>query len=386
MNTSWGSSARRAWSGRTTRFEETDSTNERALAAVASGDARHGDVFVARAQTRGRGRRGAAWHSPAGEGLYFSVVLLPGAPALPAALTMASGVAVWRALRELGLASVELRWPNDLFVGRAKLVGILVETRGLDPAAPHYVVGIGINVAQRAFAPELVAERAVTSLALEGVATTVDAVLERVVAELEPALELALFDPEATARDYAEAARLLGACVRVEVPASMSPNAAARRLAASAATPVAATPVAATAVAATLVAATASAATALAPSASSATAPEATTSDGAARDAAAPCAGARFAEAERGASGGATAEDAGARSAADAGAGAGVGAGARVAAELPPAIQAGDSGETAGVLVGRVRAFGAARGVEVVLDSGEVRRLALEHIRGLARL
>ncbi|MCC6409900.1 MAG: biotin--[acetyl-CoA-carboxylase] ligase [Planctomycetes bacterium] len=273
MNTSWSSSASQGWSGRTTRFEETDSTNERALAAVASGDARHGDVFVARAQTRGRGRRGAAWHSPAGEGLYFSVVLLPGAPAFPAALTMASGVAVWRALRDLGLASVELRWPNDLFVGRAKLVGILVETRGLDPAAPHYVVGIGINVAQRAFAPELVAERAVTSLALEGVATTVDAVLARVVAELEPALERALADPEATAREYAEAARLLGAPVRVEVP------------------------------------------------------------------------------------------------------------GERVSAGSGER-----STEAAGVLVGHVRAFGAARGVELVLDSGEVRRLALEHIRGLARL
>ncbi|MCK6445203.1 MAG: biotin--[acetyl-CoA-carboxylase] ligase [Planctomycetes bacterium] len=227
----------RAWSGRITRYDVTDSTNERALAAIANGEARHGDVFVAREQTRGRGRRGATWHSPPGEGLYFSIALLPRRPVSPPALTMASGLAVWRALRALGLLGVELKWPNDLFVGRAKLVGILVETRGLDPRAPHYVVGVGINVAQRTFAPELLAERAVTSLALCGVERSTDDVLRAALAELEPALERAVRESEAapstswdtartetTAREYAEAAGLLGARVCVEAPQGEGPR------------------------------------------------------------------------------------------------------------------------------------------------------------------
>jgi BirA family biotin operon repressor/biotin-[acetyl-CoA-carboxylase] ligase len=209
---------RRSWSGRIHRFDVTDSTNERAFAALGAGEARHGDAFVAREQTRGRGRRGATWHSPAGEGLYVSVSLLPDHPTSPAALTMASGVATWRALRAIGLTQVDLVWPNDLYVDAAKLVGILVETRGLDPRAPHYVVGIGVNVAQRHFAAELVAERAVTSLALQGVDADVERVLAKVLAELEPALELALDAPDQAASEYVEVARLVNARVRVEGP------------------------------------------------------------------------------------------------------------------------------------------------------------------------
>ncbi len=203
-------------------FDLVDSTNERALAAIAAGSARHGDVFVSREQTRGRGRRGATWHSPAGEGLYFSIVLLPSTWIHPAALTMASGVAVRDALVELGLAAVELKWPNDLVVRGAKLVGILVETRGLDPRAPHYVVGIGVNVAQRSFPPELEAERAVTSLALEGVAATTHAVLERCLAHLSIELDRAESAPSSIATEYLAASKLAGRRVRIETHAGAS--------------------------------------------------------------------------------------------------------------------------------------------------------------------
>lgn len=147
----------------------TDSTSERAFAALAAGTARHGDVHLADAQTAGHGRFGRRWHSPAGEGLYASLVLLPPPPPWPpAAVTVAAALATHDAALELGLARAWLDWPNDLMVGDAKLAGVLVETRGLDPKAPHYVVGIGLNVRQRSFPPELVQERAVTSFALEG--------------------------------------------------------------------------------------------------------------------------------------------------------------------------------------------------------------------------
>ena len=57
-----------------------DSTSERAFAALACGEARHGDVHVATAQTAGRGRRGASWSSAKDAGLYMSVVWLPPPP------------------------------------------------------------------------------------------------------------------------------------------------------------------------------------------------------------------------------------------------------------------------------------------------------------------
>lgn len=195
-----------------------DSTNERALEALASGTASHGDVHVAVGQTRGRGRLGRPWESAAGEGLFLSIVLLPPPPPLsPVALTMATGLAVLGAVRELGLERASLDWPNDVVVGPAKLCGVLVESRGLDPAAPHYVVGIGLNVAQRRFSQELAGERAVTSLALEGIACTLERARGALLDAFGVEIERVAADPEGIARDYLDATGWKGAHVLVRV-------------------------------------------------------------------------------------------------------------------------------------------------------------------------
>jgi BirA family biotin operon repressor/biotin-[acetyl-CoA-carboxylase] ligase len=193
-----------------------DSTNERAFESLARGEARDGDVHVAPAQSAGRGRRGARWHSAPGEGLYMSVVLLPPPPAPhPASLTMAAGLAVFDAVRELGL-DAQLKWPNDVFVRGAKLAGVLVETRGFDAARPHYVVGIGVNVAQREFPRELSSERAVTSLALEGVAVEVADLRTRLLHALAERLRGTRGAADALAQAFLAATRLAGARARVE--------------------------------------------------------------------------------------------------------------------------------------------------------------------------
>lgn len=204
------------------RHEVVDSTSERALAAVAAGTARHGDVHEAEAQTAGRGRRGASWASARGEGLYLSLVLLPQRAPRPAALTMGAGLAVLEAVHALGARTARLKWPNDVLArdahGRdAKLAGILVESRGLDPARPHAVVGVGLNVLQRAFPPELERERAVTSLARLGCATTLDAARAELLARLAARMDEACEHPEACARDYALALGLVGRAVRVRL-------------------------------------------------------------------------------------------------------------------------------------------------------------------------
>lgn len=198
-----------------------DSTSERAFAALAAGTARHGDVHVALGQSAGRGRRGSRWESPAGEGLYASVVLAPPPPAPePAGLTMLAGLATWDTLRSLGLAGVRLKWPNDLVVGGAKLAGILVEARHLDPERPAYVVGIGVNVAQRAFPAGLLAQRPVTSLALEGCATTPERLLELLLAAIGRRLDELLRRPRDLAEAYLGATELCQRTVRVQVGAT----------------------------------------------------------------------------------------------------------------------------------------------------------------------
>src|SRR6185436_530378 len=134
-------------------FPTVGSTNDVASERCAGGD-HEGVVFVADAQTSGRGRRGRTWFSPPGAGLYVSTVLAPrrSADAERAMLltTLAAGVALVEGVREATGLAPSLKWPNDLYAGRRKLAGILAEG-----AADAVVLGYGINVLSAAYPPEL---------------------------------------------------------------------------------------------------------------------------------------------------------------------------------------------------------------------------------------
>ncbi|MBM3367542.1 MAG: biotin--[acetyl-CoA-carboxylase] ligase, partial [Betaproteobacteria bacterium] len=87
-------------------------------------------LLAAEAQTAGRGRRGRRWRSAPGAGATFSILRrMRCAPAALSGLSLAVGVAAARALRALGAVATQVKWPNDLVVGEAKLGGILIETR-----------------------------------------------------------------------------------------------------------------------------------------------------------------------------------------------------------------------------------------------------------------
>ncbi len=141
------------------------------VAAVeAAHGAAEGRTIVAEEQTAGRGRRGRSWVSPAGAGLYCSVILRPpGAPAgLLSLLTLAVGVGVRDGLRHATGLSADLKWPNDVLVGQRKLAGILAEGVALGTAAPAVVVGVGVNLTVAACPPDLA-----------GLATSLEAELGR---------------------------------------------------------------------------------------------------------------------------------------------------------------------------------------------------------------
>jgi BirA family biotin operon repressor/biotin-[acetyl-CoA-carboxylase] ligase len=147
----------------------TQSTNTDALQAARAG-APHGSVYFADEQLAGRGRGDHAWHSAAGQGLYVSILLRPSFPAarLPL-MPFAAGLAASYAISETTGLNIDLRWPNDLLVGPRKVGGILVEGRVEAKtefaSVAHAVVGIGINVHQREFPPNLATPA--TSLDLE---------------------------------------------------------------------------------------------------------------------------------------------------------------------------------------------------------------------------
>ncbi len=139
--------------------ESVASTNDEIRERAEAG-APEGLVILAHRQTQGRGRRGAAWFSPPGESLAFSVLIRPREPkALWPRLALVAGLAVAEALEE-HIPLVGIKWPNDVWIRGKKIAGILVEA-GKDYA----IIGIGLNVNTLTF-PAEVSETA-TSLALE---------------------------------------------------------------------------------------------------------------------------------------------------------------------------------------------------------------------------
>jgi len=106
------------------------------------------DFLTAEFQSAGRGRRTRSWLAPPGGAICLSLSWsFASLPAGVGALSLAAGVCALRALKRCGIDSVELKWPNDLVAGPAKLGGILAELRA-EAAGPAFVViGLGLNVA-----------------------------------------------------------------------------------------------------------------------------------------------------------------------------------------------------------------------------------------------
>ncbi|HQR38502.1 MAG TPA: biotin--[acetyl-CoA-carboxylase] ligase [Blastocatellia bacterium] len=148
-------------------YAQLDSTNS-LLKELADDGAAEGLVIVADEQTSGRGRHGRAWRSPAGAGLYASVLLRPVISVSDVALlSLAAGLAVADTLTGLAVMPVELKWPNDVLVAGRKICGILAEASFRDNRADWVVLGIGINLHVEAVPLEM-SDRA-TSLDQEGV-------------------------------------------------------------------------------------------------------------------------------------------------------------------------------------------------------------------------
>jgi len=144
------------------RLGVVESTQDIAFALGASG-APDGSAVVADSQRSGRGRRGRPWQDEPGASLLCSILIRPRlALARWPLLSLAAGVAVTQALEVTAGVAGRLKWPNDVVVGRRKLAGILIESRPTTPGT--VVIGIGINIGQTRFPPEL--EATATSVRL----------------------------------------------------------------------------------------------------------------------------------------------------------------------------------------------------------------------------
>lgn len=148
-------------------FETIGSTNETARRMAESG-ASEGTLVLSERQTRGRGRLGRLWHSPAGTGLYFSLVLRPRIPLgrVPA-LSLVAALAVCRVGNQSQGLDIRIKWPNDCLINGRKVAGILVEVSAELDRIAYSILGIGINMNHKKKDFPLSLRSKATSLAIE---------------------------------------------------------------------------------------------------------------------------------------------------------------------------------------------------------------------------
>ncbi len=148
-------------------YQEVDSTNK-VLKEMADKEAPEGTVVVAEGQTAGRGRLGRTWHTPAGKGIWLSVLFRPPlAPGEAPFFTLLTACAVAQAVKnKLPALNAGIKWPNDLLLQGRKFCGILTEMKAEADLLHYLVTGIGVNVncGEKDFPPELRASA--TSLCL----------------------------------------------------------------------------------------------------------------------------------------------------------------------------------------------------------------------------
>ncbi len=122
----------------------TDSTMNVARAEAENGAA-DGTVIIAEEQSTGRGRFGRAWVSPAGQNLYFTLIMRPPLERLRS-LSVVTPLAVCLAIEEVTGLEPRIKWPNDVLINRRKVAGILIESELSGRSVKYALVGPGVNV------------------------------------------------------------------------------------------------------------------------------------------------------------------------------------------------------------------------------------------------
>lgn len=172
-------------------LDEVDST-QNVVRKLAEEGAPQGTLVIAERQTQGRGRMGRSWLSPAGKGIWMSLLLRPQLPlALTPQLTLLAAVALSRAIERIVPLEIGIKWPNDLFVEGKKISGILLESAAEDDRLKFVVVGLGISANLDAEDyPEALLDKAASLKMLSGRKVDRPALIAAVMLEFERLFDL----------------------------------------------------------------------------------------------------------------------------------------------------------------------------------------------------
>lgn len=148
-------------------YEEVGSTNDVAKELLKKSSFPINDFLIlSDSQTKGRGKCGAHYFSPAKVGIYMSIVLIKPHCDLKL-ISIATSLAILKSIQALVTSDVKIKWPNDILINNKKVCGILIEASVQQRirSAQNVIIGVGININNDNFAPEI--ESTATSLKKE---------------------------------------------------------------------------------------------------------------------------------------------------------------------------------------------------------------------------
>jgi BirA family biotin operon repressor/biotin-[acetyl-CoA-carboxylase] ligase len=133
-------------------LESVDSTNNYVANLIQRKEITHGTVIMADEQFAGKGQRGAEWHVNPGENLTFSFLLenINLSISQQFFLTQVVSVSLVNLLKKLKLTA-QIKWPNDIYINRNKVAGVLIENQVVNGMVNKSIIGIGLNVNQQSF-------------------------------------------------------------------------------------------------------------------------------------------------------------------------------------------------------------------------------------------
>jgi BirA family transcriptional regulator, biotin operon repressor / biotin---[acetyl-CoA-carboxylase] ligase len=166
------------------RINQVDSTNNYAAVQLLTKRLPEGVVFVAGCQTGGRGQSSNSWESQQGKNLTFSIVLYPEMIRIERQFEVSKAISLGIAdfLKD-HIKHVKIKWPNDIYVGRRKIAGILIENSIRNGKYATCIVGIGLNINQDIFVSD--APNPVSLSLLTGETYDLDLLLESLLAKID---------------------------------------------------------------------------------------------------------------------------------------------------------------------------------------------------------
>lgn len=138
-------------------FDEIDSTNEYAWNLISNSNPSHNVVIIAENQTNGKGQYGRKWEADIGENITMTAVVSPNELHIKDAfhLNMIVSLAIIEAIESCIDCQLTVKWPNDIYHNENKLCGILIKNKVVENKIKRTIIGIGINVNQKVFSPNI---------------------------------------------------------------------------------------------------------------------------------------------------------------------------------------------------------------------------------------